>query len=93
LHYSHSYEPPPIPAYGWDWNLFFVMLLIIGFIAALIWLINWQPPKPSMGGKKNPKDEVRKIFAELKDDAKIYGRLDMVSVLEKAQERILKAVD
>ncbi len=83
------YYDGPLPADDGGTYLFLI-LLIIGFVAAMIWLVNYEPEK-----KKEKADlatEVEKTFAELREYAGTFGRKDFIPSLEVAREKVLKAI-
>ena len=91
---SHIYYDPPLqPPDGPDGTLIFI-LLFAGLIAALIWLINWEPEEEKKkNDKKTIRQEIDKIFGDLRTNAVLYNRPEFVPSLITAQEKVVEVLD
>lgn len=71
----------------------FIILLII-FIAAMVWLVNWEPEKKDEEeiGKKVRKD-VEGVFKDLKDQAITHKRGEYVPALNAALKKVVEVFD
>ncbi|MGB0084815.1 MAG: hypothetical protein WBP94_05520 [Rhodomicrobiaceae bacterium] len=89
---SHIYyDPPPPPPDGPDGTLIFI-LLFAGLIAALIWLINWEPEKEKDKDKDKVLKDVNKAFDDLRNQAVIFDRKEFISALNEAERRVTDAI-
>lgn len=91
--YSQTYYyPSSAPPDGVDPSLFILLLIFIGFIAALVWLVNYDPPKKEEKPEKPLREEIEGIFKDLRDNALAYNRPEFVPTLDKAREKVTDAL-
>jgi hypothetical protein len=74
-----------------------LVLILVVFIVAMIWLINWEPDKDKDAkGKKDDKtlhEEITGVFKKMKDDARTFDRKEFVPSLEEAQQKVLDVLE
>jgi hypothetical protein len=91
---QHSFYPDgPFPS---DGDPSFVMVfLFIALILAVIWLIGSQPAKAATPGpeEKPLRKEIEDIFQQLRDNATMFSRPEVVPTLNQAQNRIVATLE
>lgn len=81
---------------------FTLILLLVVFILALIWLLTWEPREDD--GKKKDKsktnkdekplrEEIEGVFKDLKSNAIIYKRDECVPSLENAYSKVIEVLE
>jgi hypothetical protein len=88
--HAYYYEPSRVAADGGDVSILLI-LLIIGLVAAIVWLVNWEP-----GGTKDDKTllkEIDGIFEDLRDQAVQFNRDEAAAVLVTAQSKVTAVLD
>ncbi len=77
---------------------FTLVLILIVFILALVWLLNWEPDKDEGARKKKDKDEktlreeIEGVFKDLKSQAVTYKRDECIPSLDTAHHKVLEVL-
>jgi hypothetical protein len=91
---QHSFSPDgPFPS---DGDPSFVMFfLFIALILAVIWLVGWQPAKAvTPAAEEKPlRKEIEDIFQQLRDNAAMFSRPEVVPTLNQAQSRVVATLE
>ena len=70
-----------------------LVIILFIFVAAMVWLVNWEPDKED---KKDDKDklegDIKKLFTEMQMDARTYNREEFVPSLAQAESEVLKVL-
>jgi hypothetical protein len=70
-----------------------LVIILFIFVAAMVWLVNWEPDKED---KKDDKDklegDIKKLFTEMQMDARTYDRAEFVPSLAQAESEVLKVL-
>lgn len=70
-----------------------LLLIFIGFIAAVLWLIYWEPDRPTKKDDKTLREEIDGIFKDLRDNAFLYNRPEFIPSLDRARDKIADVLD
>jgi hypothetical protein len=70
-----------------------LVIILFIFVAALVWLVNWEPEKEDKkGDKEKLEGDITTLFAEMQTDARTFNRQEFVPSLELAKEEVLKVL-
>jgi hypothetical protein len=85
---SVYYEPPPSHP-NWDWDIPWPLVLpIILFVAALIWLWYLTPEKKKEE-KKTVTEQITAAFTQASNDADAYTRPEVQRPLARVRDKVL----
>ena len=70
-----------------------LVIILFIFVAALVWLVNWEPGKDDTTDNKDKLEgDIKKLFAEMQMDARTFNREEFVPSLAAAQDEVLKVL-
>ncbi|HKJ62986.1 MAG TPA: LapA family protein [Hyphomicrobiales bacterium] len=69
-----------------------LVIILFIFIGALIWLVNWEPDSGDKKDDKNLRDDIKKLFDDMKANARTYNRDEFVPSLESAYDEVVKVL-
>lgn len=70
-----------------------LVIILFIFVAALVWLVNWEPEREDKKGNKDELEgDIKTLFAEMQMDARTYNRQEFVPSLEQARDEVLKVL-
>ena len=89
------YYSPPHPQDNTFLSLLLIAFLIAALIALIVFLVSWVSgdKKGKKKDEKTAKEEVEKIFKELKDNAIQFKREELVPSLQAAKDKIIGVLD
>jgi hypothetical protein len=89
--HAYYYEPSQMPADGGEISILLI-LVIIAFVAAIVWLVNWAPDSSKDGKDKTLLEEIDGIFEDLRDQAAQFNRGEVATVLGTAQDQVTRTL-
>lgn len=70
-----------------------LVIILFIFVAALVWLVNWEPDKEDkIGDKDKLEGDINKLFTEMQTDARTFNREEFVPSLAQARDEVLKVL-
>jgi hypothetical protein len=70
-----------------------LVIILFIFVAAMVWLVNWEPDKEDKkDGKDKLEGDIKKLFTEMQMDARTYNREEFVPSLAQAESEVLKVL-
>lgn len=70
-----------------------MVIILFIFVAALVWLVNWEPDKDDEKENKDKLEgDIKTLFAEMQTDARTFNRQEFVPSLEQARDEVLKVL-
>lgn len=88
--HSYYYSPPPVQDDSLIYSLFLI-LLFAGLIALIVCFAKFGSSKKK--DDKTVKEEVEKIFNELRENAIQFKRCEVVPALQSAKEKVIGVLD
>ncbi len=87
---SYYYSPPYAIGDALLW-LAVLTLIFVGIFAIVRWVVNFKPAKKK--DEKTVRDEIKKIFKELKENAAQFKRDELIPSLLAAEEKVTAVLE
>ncbi|NJM33476.1 MAG: hypothetical protein HC850_00890 [Rhodomicrobium sp.] len=89
--HAYYYEPVAAQSDGGEVTIL-LLLLIIGFIVAIYWLATWKPEPEKKKDEKSLPEEIDSIFSDLRNNALMLKREEVIPTLDKAQGKVTEVL-